>query len=98
MRYVISCTSKTPGRGRPGKGHKHIVAVGGTRPLPFRFTSEQVLAMIADGHFFVAHGISSHRDATVRGWPHPGKGPGLRSFTDGVKDDNLGELPPCPAR
>lgn len=97
-RYVISCTHKTPGRGRPGKGHKHIVAVGGLWPLPFRFTCQQVLKMIAAGDIFVARGMESHDDAAVRGWPHSRKGPGLRSFTDGVKDDNLGSLPEWPPR
>jgi Protein of unknown function (DUF3892) len=97
-RYVISCTKKAPGKGRPGKGHKHIVAVGGISPLPFRFSCKQVLMMIGAGDVFVAHGMERHRDATVRGWPHPSKGPGLRSFTDGEKDDNLGSLPECPAR
>jgi hypothetical protein len=95
-RYVVTCTRKAPGKGRKGKGHRHIVEVGGTSPKTFRFTCKQVLEMIANGDVFVSHGTESRRNANVRGWPDRTRGPGLRSFTDDVKDDNLGSLPPCP--
>lgn len=95
-RYVISCTKKRPGKGRKGKGHKHIVAVGGMKPTRFQYTCAEVLAMVAKGDVFVSLGTESHKNANVRGWPNAKTGPGLRSFTDNVKDDNLGELPECP--
>lgn len=88
--YLITCVTKTA---RTTTGHQHIasVGIGGTG-----FTVAQIYHLMDQGHTFRTASVSTGREAAVAKYHSDCCDlDTLRSYSDGIWDNNLDNLPAC---
>jgi hypothetical protein len=90
----VTCITKL----HPLSSHEHITHIGNpTANPPWRWTREQVIASIDSrtNTFFVIDPRTGRR-ADIGVVREVGRAPFLRTYADGVWNDNLLSLPQCP--
>ena len=97
MDYRIVCTEQSPFGNPPD--HAHIVAVGTgheSSSASYRWTLDEVLVAMGNGHRFFTHGDRSGQTALVTAfWCPSCLRNHIRSMPDAVSDNNLDSLPYC---